>query len=422
MSPKNKKEEETSAAAKHDSRSRLLKAARKLFSEHGYHATRPQDISREAGVGYGTFYLQFEDKLDCFMAFTAEAADQSNEFVAPYLARAETLPEKISAILEGSLDFSANNPGILRAVLEDVRVLSIYERSPDHRGAPKVLALLEDARQKGVIDSEFDSRFVGYLITGVVRQADALINQKTLTREVIMKDAIPFITRGLGYGRSPVVYAWDKNKLESLRAEKRSEAKAWEDDEGLTPAQRKNQNRRKLFVAARGLFAKEGYDAVGPKEIAAAAGVGMGTFYSHFDDKLDCFLSITSEASAELLDLTWRYVAAASTFEEMVHFFMRASFDYSADNPGMYRAVVADMRILQTDQQHAIRGIERTASYIESLKLMGKIEHGFDSKLLAYLITGTLRQCDAYIGHYPDRREKVIENATRFVLNAISAR
>ena len=38
-------------------RERLLAAARTLFVSRGYHLTRPQDVSRLAGVGYGTFYL-----------------------------------------------------------------------------------------------------------------------------------------------------------------------------------------------------------------------------------------------------------------------------------------------------------------------------------------------------------------------------
>jgi AcrR family transcriptional regulator len=44
-------------------------SARKLFVERGYHATRPQDIAREAGLGHGTFYLHYRDKRACFHAF-----------------------------------------------------------------------------------------------------------------------------------------------------------------------------------------------------------------------------------------------------------------------------------------------------------------------------------------------------------------
>ncbi len=61
------------ARRKPESLAKVKKAARKLFVERGYHATRPQDIAREAGLGHGTFYLHYEDKRACFLAFVDEA-------------------------------------------------------------------------------------------------------------------------------------------------------------------------------------------------------------------------------------------------------------------------------------------------------------------------------------------------------------
>ena len=61
------------ARRKPESLARIKKAAHKLFVERGYHATRPQDIAREAGLGHGTFYLHYEDKRACFRAFVEEA-------------------------------------------------------------------------------------------------------------------------------------------------------------------------------------------------------------------------------------------------------------------------------------------------------------------------------------------------------------
>ena len=55
---------------------RLKLAARKLFVERGYDATRPQDIAREAGLGHGTFYLHYPDKRACFLSFVEDARQE----------------------------------------------------------------------------------------------------------------------------------------------------------------------------------------------------------------------------------------------------------------------------------------------------------------------------------------------------------
>src|SRR3546814_902940 len=108
---------------KMESRRKLMAAARKLFVERGYHDTRPQDISREAGVGHGTFYLHFEDKLDCFLAFTDEAANELDVFLHTHLANAGTLEAVVREILRGTFEYTASNPCVLAAAITDVSVI-----------------------------------------------------------------------------------------------------------------------------------------------------------------------------------------------------------------------------------------------------------------------------------------------------------
>ena len=64
---------------KPESLARLKQAARKLFVERGYDATRPQDIAREAGLGHGTFYLHYPDKRACFLSFMEDARRELDE-------------------------------------------------------------------------------------------------------------------------------------------------------------------------------------------------------------------------------------------------------------------------------------------------------------------------------------------------------
>lgn len=54
-----------------------------------------------------------------------------------------------------------------------------------------------------------------------------------------------------------------------------------------------------LLDAAGQVFAERGYEATGTPEIAAAAGVAVGTFYRYFDDKLACFLEVSRRHLAD---------------------------------------------------------------------------------------------------------------------------
>jgi len=47
-----------------------------------------------------------------------------------------------------------------------------------------------------------------------------------------------------------------------------------------------------LIASATALFAKNGYDNTGSPDIAAGAGVAVGTFYRYFDDKKQIYLEV----------------------------------------------------------------------------------------------------------------------------------
>src|SRR4029077_6069723 len=92
---------------KPESLAKIKRAARKLFVERGYHATRPQDIAREAGLGHGTFYLHYPDKKACFLAFVEEARVELQEYVDTRVAATDgSLEHTIAASLNAIYDYS----------------------------------------------------------------------------------------------------------------------------------------------------------------------------------------------------------------------------------------------------------------------------------------------------------------------------
>lgn len=56
-------------------RQKILEAARAVFAERGFAKATAEEISTKAGVGYGTFYLYFEDKRQALHTILAEVDD-----------------------------------------------------------------------------------------------------------------------------------------------------------------------------------------------------------------------------------------------------------------------------------------------------------------------------------------------------------
>ncbi len=53
-------------------RDRILSAAKNVFADKGFHHATVHDIVKHAELGYGTFYLYFNDKKDVFYALVAQ--------------------------------------------------------------------------------------------------------------------------------------------------------------------------------------------------------------------------------------------------------------------------------------------------------------------------------------------------------------
>ncbi|MFC3067814.1 TetR/AcrR family transcriptional regulator [Phenylobacterium soli] len=60
------------ALAKQQTRAKVLSAARRLFSEHGYEGATIRDIAAAAGMSTGAVFANFNDKSDLFLEIMAQ--------------------------------------------------------------------------------------------------------------------------------------------------------------------------------------------------------------------------------------------------------------------------------------------------------------------------------------------------------------
>lgn len=169
-----------------ESRRKLLAAARQLFVERGYHATRPQDISKLAGVGHGTFYLHFADKLECFLAFAAEASGELEAYVETHAEKVTTLESGVREVVLAVFEYSETNPGVLAAMFIDLNVITTEGepgQMPADQWAEQWADNVREWSAEGEIAPDLDANLAGHAVVGILRQGGAYASRVEMERE-----------------------------------------------------------------------------------------------------------------------------------------------------------------------------------------------------------------------------------------------
>lgn len=188
-------ESERGGRRKPESLVRLRQAARKLFVERGYDATRPQDIAREAGLGHGTFYLHYSDKRACFLAFVEEARQELDRHVQMRRHAGSSLEQCIASTLTAICEYADNHPGMMRAAMTDGRVI-------DADGAAAQPLLMKWGAEWAEMVREAahphrNAEIIGQAIAGALHQASWESHRSGRSREELVRNLTAFVTRAL---------------------------------------------------------------------------------------------------------------------------------------------------------------------------------------------------------------------------------
>jgi AcrR family transcriptional regulator len=101
---------------------KILQAARKLFTQQGFAATRTRDIAKEAGINLAllNYYFRSKEKL-----FDIVMMDNFRQFIRGIsihlLDNANTIEEKIQRIVTAYIDFLNKNPDLPIFIINEIR-------------------------------------------------------------------------------------------------------------------------------------------------------------------------------------------------------------------------------------------------------------------------------------------------------------
>ena len=103
-------------------RESLLRAAEKVFGEKGYYVASISEITQEAKVAMGTFYLYFRDKEDVFRALVRHMLELLRTHLRKHVAPATSQMDAERLGLKAFLSFVSRHKNLYRIVLDSYSV------------------------------------------------------------------------------------------------------------------------------------------------------------------------------------------------------------------------------------------------------------------------------------------------------------
>ena len=101
---------------------KIKEAARKVFMQKGYAATRTRDIAEEAGINLALLNYYFRSKEKLFELIMSEKLRQLFSVIFPVVNNDElTLEEKITILVENYINLLIDNPELPLFVFSEIR-------------------------------------------------------------------------------------------------------------------------------------------------------------------------------------------------------------------------------------------------------------------------------------------------------------
>jgi AcrR family transcriptional regulator len=105
---------------------------------------------------------------------------------------------------------------------------------------------------------------------------------------------------------------------------------------------RSGSRREAILEAMIRVVGEKGYSSTSVADVLAAAGSSRATFYKHFDDKLDCFLTALDMACEQIFGVASEACAGGDSWEKRACRGLAAIVQLFADSPELAQATVAE--------------------------------------------------------------------------------
>ena len=151
----------------------IIKAAIRVFSEHGFDGAKMEYIAKEAGIGKGTVYEYFASKEQLFEEILKFSVEEFRLGLKESMDQGETIEEKILNCSRYNAEFLSNHMDIVQIAMK-VKMLS-KEIRVHHLAAQAVIhehytEMVKVAKAKGEFRPDLDEELATYCIIGTLDQ------------------------------------------------------------------------------------------------------------------------------------------------------------------------------------------------------------------------------------------------------------
>jgi AcrR family transcriptional regulator len=182
-------------------------------------------------------------------------------------------------------------------------------------------------------------------------------------------------------------------------------------------ASRSATTRAKLIRAARRLFARDGYAAVGTEEIVRRAGVTRGALYHQFADKQDLFLAVYEQVEQQLTERVAATLGEVSSPFAALRAGIRVFLD-ACRTPEVQRIVLTDgPAVLGWEIWREVaerNGLGLIEAVVGAAIDAGEIDE-LPRSALAHLLMGALDEAALLVVRDPESSEAVATTLERLI-------
>ena len=115
----------------------------------------------------------------------------------------------------------------------------------------------------------------------------------------------------------------------------------------------KAETRRVILETAYSLFEKKGYQKTTMRELAAKAGVGLGTIFQHFPEKSTLLVAAFEEDLEAEVDRAFASLPDSGIRDQLIHF-SRRFYSWYAKRPQLFRVLLTEIAFAKDDTEKRI--------------------------------------------------------------------